>query len=115
MRLSFKGALDATLRFAAEMAQGTCEAWRSLRQKLFRTIATDSQPKRSKHFEPRVVKRRPKTFPLITLPRAALKQRILDNHATRQASICALSECHSNETSLHMNLINPCRPLEDRD
>ena len=44
MRLSFKGALDATLRFATEMAQATCKAWRSLRQKLFRTIAPDSQP-----------------------------------------------------------------------
>ena len=87
MRLSFKGALDATLRFAAEMAQGTSKAWRSLRQKLFRTIATDTQPKRSKRFEPRVVKRRPKPFPLMTLPRAVLKQRILDNHATLQASI----------------------------
>ena len=88
MRLSFfKGALDATLRFAAEMTQDTCKAWRSLRQKLFRTIATDSQPKRSKHFEPRVVKRPPKPFPLMTLPHAVLKQRILDNHAPLQASI----------------------------
>ena len=87
MRLSFNGALDATLRFAAEMAQGTCKAWRSLRQKLFRTIATDSQPKRSKHFEPRVVKRRLKPFLLMMLPRAALKQRIFDNHATLQASL----------------------------
>ena len=87
MWLSFKGALDATLRFAAEMAQGTCKAWRSLRQKLFRTIAPDSQPKRSKHFEPRVLKRPPKSFPSMTLSRAVLKQRILDNHATLQASI----------------------------
>ena len=87
MRLSFKSALDAPLRFAAEMAQGTCKAWRSLRQELFRTIAPDSQPKRSKRFEPRVVKRRPKPFPLMTLPHAVLKQRILDNHATLQASI----------------------------
>ena len=87
IRLSFKSALDATLRFATEMAQGTCKAWRSLRQQLFYTIATDSQPKRSKHFEPRVVKRRQKPFPMMTLPRAVLKQRILDNHATLQASI----------------------------
>ena len=87
MRLSFNGALDATLRFAAEMAQGTCEAWRSLRQKLFHTIATDSQPKRSKRFEPKVVKRRPKPFPLMTLSCAVLNQRILENQATLQASI----------------------------
>ena len=88
MRLSFfKGALDATLRFAAEMTQDTCKAWRSLRQKLFRTIATDSQPKRSKSFKPRVVQRPPKPFPLMTLPHAVLKQRILDNHAPLQASI----------------------------
>ena len=87
MRLSFNGALDATLRFAAEMAQGTCEAWRSLRQKLFHTIATDSQPKRSKRFEPKVIKRRPKPFPLMTLPRVALKRCILDNHAALQAPI----------------------------
>ena len=44
MWLSFKGALDATLRFAAEMAQGTCKAWRSLRQKLFLTIAPTPSP-----------------------------------------------------------------------
>ena len=92
-----RGALDATvlqgppwiatLRFATEMAQGTCKAWRSLRQKLFRTIATDSQPKRSKRFEPRVVNRRPKPFPLMTLLRAPLKRRILEIHVTLQASI----------------------------
>ena len=44
MRLSFNGALDATLRFAAEMAQGTCEAWRSLRQKIFHPIAPTPNP-----------------------------------------------------------------------
>ena len=44
MWLSFKGALDAALRFAAEMAQGTCKARRSLRQKLFLTIAPTPSP-----------------------------------------------------------------------
>ena len=86
-RARAKGALDATLRFAAEMVQATCKGRRSLREKLFRTIATDSQPKRLERFEPRAIKRRPKPFPLMTLPRAVLKQRILANHAARQASI----------------------------
>ena len=87
MRLSFKGALDATLRFAAEMAQVPRKRWRSLREKLFRTIATDSLRRRGQRFEPRVVKRRPKPFPLMTRPRAVLKQQILSNHALHQASI----------------------------
>ena len=87
MRLSFKGALDATLRFAAEMVQATRSGGRNLRQKLLRTIAADSQPKRSNRFEPRVIKRRPKPFPLMTLPRAVLKQHILANYAALKASI----------------------------
>ena len=80
MRLSFKGALDATLRFAAEMAQAPRKRWHSLREKLFRTIASDSLPRRGQRFEPRVVKRRPKPFPLMTRPRAVLKQQILSRH-----------------------------------
>ena len=87
MRLSFKGALDATLRFAAEMAQAPRKRWHSLREKLFRTIASDSLRRRGQRFEPRVVKRRPKPFPLMTRPRAVLKQQILSNHALHQASI----------------------------
>ena len=75
MRLSFKGALDATLRFAAEMAQASRKQWHSLRHKLLRTIAGDCLPRRLDRFEPRVVKRRPKPFPRMTVPRAVLKQR----------------------------------------
>ena len=86
MRLSFKGALDATLRFAAEMAQASRKQWHSLRHKLLRTIAGDCLPRRLDRFEPRVVKRRPKPFPRMTVPRAVLKQRILANHARFQAS-----------------------------
>ena len=86
MRLSFKGALDATLRFAAEMAQASRKQWHSLRHKLLRTIAGDCLPRRLDRFEPRVVKRRPKPFPRMTVPRAVLKQRILANLARFQAS-----------------------------
>jgi hypothetical protein len=86
MRLSFKGALDATLRFAVEMAQASRKQWHSLRHKLLRTIAGDCLPRRLDRFEPRVVKRRPKPFPQMTVPRAALKQRILANHTRFQAS-----------------------------
>ena len=86
MRLSFKGALDATLRFVAEMAQATRKGWHNLREKLFRTIAADCLPRRRQRFDPRVVKRRPKPFPRMTAPRAVLKQRILANHARFAAS-----------------------------
>ena len=86
MRLSFKGALDATLRFAAEMAQASRKQWHSLRHKLLRTIAGDCLPRRLDRFEPRVVKRRPKPFPRMTARRGVLKQRILANHARFQAS-----------------------------
>jgi hypothetical protein len=91
-RLSFKGTLDAALRFAAEMTQSARNLWHVLRNKLFLTIVRDRLPVRDPRFEPRVKKRRPKPYGLMTQPRAVLKHIILSNHAALLPSICALSK-----------------------
>lgn len=91
-QLSFKGTLDAALRFAAEMAQSARKLWHLLCNKLFLTIVRDLQPVRPPRFDPRVKKRRPKPYDLMIKPRAVLKKIILNNHAASNPSIFALSE-----------------------
>jgi hypothetical protein len=80
------------LRFAAEMTQSARNLWHVLRNKLFLTIVRDRLPVRDPRFEPRVKKRRPKSYDLMTQPRAVLKHIILSNHAALLPSICALSK-----------------------
>lgn len=78
-RISFKGTLDAVIAFSARMQQPG--QLRKLTQKLLEVIASELLPLRPLRIEPRVRKRRPKTFPLMTQPRDILRQQILQSHA----------------------------------
>lgn len=71
IRISFKGSIDALLCFSSAIAQ-TRQRWRQrrLRDKLFEILAADLLPLRPGRREPRVVKRRPKDYPLMHLPRS---------------------------------------------
>ena len=77
-RLSFKGALDAIRAFAAEMHRCSKKMLRRLGDKLLEVIGNDRLPDRPFRVEPRVRKRRPKPFPLMTRPRDTLRAEILE-------------------------------------
>jgi hypothetical protein len=72
IRISFKGTIDALFAFSSAITQ-TRQQWRKrkLRNKLLEILATDLLPFRPGRREPRVVKRRPKDYPLMHLPRSA--------------------------------------------
>lgn len=69
-RLSFKGAADALRQYSAAMAQARNRKMRrQLWDDLLRNLARDLVPLRPGRQEPRVVKRRPKPYPLLNRPR----------------------------------------------
>lgn len=75
-RLSFKGALDSVRTFCAASAQATRARQRhSLWAELLRVLADDLVPLRPNRWEPRVVKRRPKSYPALARPRHRVRQR----------------------------------------
>jgi len=74
--ISFKGTLDAIQRFAAAVRRGTRKAVTRLKDKLLEVIAQDLLPIRPARVEPRVRKRRPKPFPLMTKSRHQLRNEI---------------------------------------
>ncbi len=86
-RLSFKGALDSMLRFTTQMCHAPRKMFGTLHQKLFETIVHDVLIERPERFEPRVRKRRPKNYPLMTRPRVVLKAEILSKHQAFNPSI----------------------------
>ncbi len=67
-RLSFKGTVD-TLRQWTPLFAPQMFAFRRARQELLRIIAADQVPDRPDRVEPRVRKRRPKSYQLLTKPR----------------------------------------------
>jgi len=77
-RISFKGATDAIQRFAAAAKKKTRKGAIKIKDKLVEVIAADLLPLRPARVEPRVRKRRPKPFPLMTTPRQQLKGEIID-------------------------------------
>ncbi len=76
--ISFKGALDAIIAFAANMPRRTAKTLRRLSKALLKVIGEDLLPQRTGRIEPRVRKRRPKPFPLMTRPRQELRDAIID-------------------------------------
>ena len=68
-RLSFKGTLDKMREWAAWMNQAGARASKQMLGELLKAIATDPVPLRPCRAEPRAVKRRPKTYQLLTKPR----------------------------------------------
>jgi len=78
LRLSFKGAMQETMAlwpFSASAArQRDLTAYYDA---LLRAIRTHKLPFRPNRYEPRVRKRRPKSYPLMTKPRDQLKMELL--------------------------------------
>jgi hypothetical protein len=81
LRLSFKGAMQEMMAlwpFSASAArQRDLTAYYDA---LLRAIATHKVPHRPDRYEPRVRKRRPKSYPLMTHPRPQLRKELLDAH-----------------------------------
>jgi len=72
-RLSFKHSLQLWLIAASRMVDCTPEQ----RQLLLKLVAEQPVANRSGRVEPRAVKRRPKAFPLLTIPRDQARQKVL--------------------------------------
>jgi hypothetical protein len=70
-RLSFKGTVD-TLRQWTPLFAPSMFAFKRARAELLRVIAADPVPLRPNRFEPRARKRRPKSYQLLTVPRAQM-------------------------------------------
>jgi hypothetical protein len=76
-RMSFKGTVDSLRQFINAMAQARSRKKRQqLWQDLLRTIAGDLVPRRPGRREPRAIKRRPKQFPRLIVPRHQFKDPI---------------------------------------
>lgn len=75
--LSFKGALQSMLASAEGLREAGTARRRSLWEGLLRLIADDEVGHRPNRAEPRARKRRPKPYPLLTVPRKQAKERLL--------------------------------------
>jgi len=81
LRLSFKGAVQEMMALwpfsASAVRQRDLSAFYDA---LLRAVATHKVPHRPHRCEPRVRKRRPKSYPLMTHPRSELKKALIDAH-----------------------------------
>jgi hypothetical protein len=77
-RVSFKGALQTVLAFAEGLREGTPARRRWLWGVLLESIANDDVGHRPDRVEPRAVKRRPKPYPLLMVPRQEAKEALLN-------------------------------------
>ena len=75
-RLSFKGTVD-TLRNWTPLLAPSMFAFKGARMELLRIIAADQVPDRPHRYEPRARKRRPKPYPLLTVPRRRVRAAML--------------------------------------
>jgi hypothetical protein len=83
-RISFTGTLDTLRSFCAAIAQATRPKQRRLIwAQMLRTIAADLVPLRPDRWEPRAVKRRPKSYALLTRPRHDYREIRHKNHYRR--------------------------------
>jgi hypothetical protein len=74
-RLSFMGTLDAFRQFAAAIASAkTAKNRQQIWAELLRRLVDDPVPERPGRREPRAVKRRPKSYPLLNKPRHQFKE-----------------------------------------
>lgn len=76
-RISFKGTVQHLSSLAPYLAIADQTSYAALYGKLIGMVANETVPDRPNRIEPRVVKRRPKPFPLMTKPRHELKARLL--------------------------------------
>ena len=77
-RESFKGALQTVLAFAEALREGTSTVRRWLWAIVLESIARDEVGHRPNRVEPRAVKRRPKPYPLLMVPRQEAKEALLN-------------------------------------
>jgi Transposase DDE domain len=77
-RVSFKGALQTLVAFAEGLREGTPDQRRLLWSLMLRAVAADGVGHRPDRVEPRAVKRRPKPYPLLMVPRAEAKEALLN-------------------------------------
>jgi hypothetical protein len=68
-QISYKGTLDTMRHFANRIHAARTRAREKLYDEMLGLIAKDLNPYRPNRTEPRVRKRRPKNFPLMTNPR----------------------------------------------
>ena len=74
-RISFTGTLNAFRHFATVIGQAkTAKKRRQIWDELLRTLAEDLVPERPGRREPRAIKRRPKTYPLLNQPRHQFRE-----------------------------------------
>ncbi len=76
LRLSVQATIRHTLNFAPQLAQAGRQKRRALYDTLLDLIAKEQIPDRSGRNEPRVRKRRPKAYPLMTKPRQELRRKL---------------------------------------
>ena len=82
-RFSFKGTVD-TLRNWAPLFFAVCtRKHKSHRATLLDLLVEDRLPHRPNRFEPRVRKRRPKQYPLMTQPRRRIRRQIVPGGPSR--------------------------------
>jgi hypothetical protein len=89
--LSFKGALDGIARFARECTRMGQRQSTRLFDTLLAVIASDRLPLRPGRIEPRVRKRRPKNFDLMTRARSQYRAEIAASWEAQNTPINALS------------------------
>ena len=77
LRISFKGTIQRVLAWTGPMARAPLCDLPVLYQRLLDSVASDLVPYRPDRFEPRCRKRRPKNYPLLTVPRHVARQHLL--------------------------------------
>ena len=81
-RLSFKGTVD-TLRQWSPLLSPVMFAFKRAREELLRIIAADQILDRPNRYEPRVRKRRPKPFSVLSAPRKKMRATMLKRASTK--------------------------------
>lgn len=74
-RLSVKGTLQRLSVLLPRLLDASCDIRERLLDHLSRSIAADVLPDRPNRIEPRARKRRPKPYPLLTMPRAVARRK----------------------------------------
>jgi hypothetical protein len=75
-RISFKGTVQHLSSLAPYLALAGQSNYAVLYEQLIYLVANEEVPDRPDRIEPRVIKRRPKPFPLMTQPRSQLKAKL---------------------------------------
>lgn len=76
LRISVQATIRHTLNFATQLAQAGRRKRRALYDTLLDLISKEQVPERTGRSEPRVRKRRPKAYPLMTKPRQELRRKL---------------------------------------